>query len=274
MMRLRVIAAFLLLITTTGYGEIPEEKIHNINVEEAMRRLECRGEDEEERVEVGTLALSHEEEVEIEEERARLDLEEQHSTPEQVAATNRHLFKKSLALSAKVEEKSLTARDFYQTSHPGAFYHPVALSPLCDQVTLNDGSMWGVHYSDHYKIMGWMQTDCVVISPNDAWFSTYKFLMTNKVTGDAVEVNMVQGPYYNGLASHWVVAVDYYNQQMMLEDGTLWNISYSDYSVMKYWQVNDTVMIGINTSWFSSYPNILINVKRLNYVRGICQLSL
>lgn len=268
MKRMCLVAACLLLITTAGYGEIPEEQ-NEVLIQEAIERLEKRAQtDDEERETVGTDTMSYEEEVAAEEERHRLDNEEK-STEEQIAATQRHLMKKCAALSVKEDHPS-TARDFFVTSHPGVFYHPVGMSALCDQVTLNDGSVWDVHYADRYKIMGWMPTDCVVISANDAWFSTYKFLMTNQVTGDAIEVNMVQGPFYNGLSTHWVVAIDYYNQQMILEDGTLWKISSSDYMIMKHWIVNDTVMIGVNTSWFSSYPNILINVKRLNYVRSNC----
>ncbi len=81
-------------------------------------------------------------------------------------------------------------------------------------------------------------------------FSTNKFVLTNRVTNDSVEVNMVQGPYYNGLHTHWVVAIDYYNQRMVLEDGSLWDISSSGLFVMKHWLVNDTVMIGVITSGF------------------------
>lgn len=262
-------AACLVMTNATAYGEIPEERDDKLT-EQAMQRFEMRGlvEDEEQHETVGSRALSHADEVAIEEERARMNNEE--SSPEKVDEKESKFLKKSLALSIK-EDETAAPRPIYHTSHPGVFYHPIAMTALCDQVTLHDGSVWGVHYSDRYKLMGWLPSDTVVISVNDAWFSTYKFLITNQLTGDCVEVNMLQGPLYNGLSTHWIVAIDYYSQQVVLEDGSLWKISSSDYSVMKHWLVNDTVMIGINTSWFSSHPNILINVKMLNYTSATCQ---
>ncbi len=260
-MNLLMICALGILFTSgLCYAETEE------NLASAQKRMEMRQTfaiEDGEHVQVGSRALPHGEEVQIEEERAKLREQEECSAKEEV------LKKQKIALSFMPSQKNdvVTKGQFFY-SHPGALYHPIAVTPACDQLTLNDGSVWSVHYSDRNKLLSWLPSDTVVIKANDGWFTSYKFMLINQVSGDCIEANMLEGPLYNGMYSHWIIAIDSYNQQLMLEDGTIWQLSPADTAIIKYWLINDTIMIGINDSWFSKYDSILINVKMLNYARA------
>lgn len=182
-------------------------------------------------------------------------------------------------LGAAAEENSSLAEDsveliskkVYYSSHQGVFHRPIAVSLLGDMVTLEDGSVWQIKGGDCIKTLDWLAGDSIIILPNHAWFSSYKYVLLNQNTGAKVKVNLSLGPIYNGVYTHWIVAIDYYNCELCLEDGSVWKISNSDSGTMKKWMPNDTIILGINDSWFSSKPNILINVNMLNDVAGICE---
>jgi len=211
------------------------------------------GEGEAEHVPVGSRALSHVDYVKLQEDRQLEDGE------------------KDNRLSDDDEnEERLVAKSF-QTSHQGAFHRPSLVSCLGDKVTLEDGSVWQVKNGDKSKTIDWLPCDDVYILPNHSWFSSYYYRLYNRNTNTSVEVNLLLGPIPNGHNTHWVIAIDYFNQELFLEDGSVWRVGSSDKSVMKKWLINDTVMIGINDSWFSSKPNILINVNMLTYVTALCE---
>lgn len=162
-------------------------------------------------------------------------------------------------------------KGIYFTSHPGAFHNPLLISALGDSVEIEDGSIWSISPSDTYKTLNWITSDLVVITPNHDWFSSHMFRMTNQNTGVSVKCNLVLGPIYNGLYTHWIVAINYYTQQICLEDGSIWTVTGFDSSVFSKWLINDTVIIGINDGFLSSSkPNILINVNTLTYARCNC----
>lgn len=155
------------------------------------------------------------------------------------------------------------------TTHQGVYYNPLSVSLFGDSVTLSDGSIWAVSSEDSYKTLNWLTSDLLIITPNQEFWPSYSYVITNQNTGIAVRVNMVLGPLANAVYRHWIVAIDYYMDRVWLEDGSTWSMT--DYSAMRQWQPGDTVMIGVNDGWFSSsYPNILINVNMLNHCRGVC----
>ncbi len=211
---------------------------------------------------VGTRPFSHSDHVKVQEERALLD---EGTTPSTEA---RMSFEEKTRTQDGEEE--LVAKKMYYTSHDAVFHRPLAVSCAGDYVTLEDGSIWSVRIKDRYKTLDWLTNDTIMILPNHSWFSTYHYVLLNQTTGKSVKVNMYLGPIYNGIFTHWIIAVDYYNNDVWLEDGSVWKISDSDHSIVNKWLINDTVVIGINDSWFSSKPNILINVNMLNYAKGLC----
>lgn len=167
-------------------------------------------------------------------------------------------------VSAKMFAKSLQ-----YTTHPGAFHSPINISVFGDAIETEDGSIWAVAPNDSYIALNWFPTDLIVVTPNHSLFSSYYYRLTNQNTGGSIAVNLYLGPIYNGLYTHWIMAIDYYNNVVYLNDGSVWNMSFFDGSVVGKWLVNDTVIIGVNDGWLSSSsPNILINVNMLNYAAG------
>jgi hypothetical protein len=222
-------------------------------------------------VPIGTRMMSKVEHAAIQEGRARqveerLNEEGQPASGEQLANE-----KGDFDPSAENEDEFSPRALPYKTTHQGVYQFPVAVSLLGDTVELTDGSIWSVRSKDRYKSLNWLTSDTIVITANHEWFSVYDYKLVNQNTGKSLAVNMMLGPYYNGSQTHWIIALDYDNKKLILEDGSLWYVSGWDKSVLSSWAVNDTVIIGINNGWWSgSRPNILINVNTINYCRAKC----
>jgi hypothetical protein len=223
---------------------------------------------DENRIQPGSRFLSHAERVKIQEQRA--SEAETNPVDEEVLPETKEEENKDAAVVLATPEASLKA-GIYFTTHPGAFYTPILISAFGDTVELNDGSVWTVAGGDTFKVLNWLTSDFLVMTPNHDWFSSYMFRMTNQETGVSVKCNMLLGPIYNGLYTHWVVAIDYLSNEIFLEDGSRWLITGWDSATLNKWLPNDTVMIGINDgNRSSSHPNVLINVNTLTYARAIC----
>lgn len=218
---------------------------------------------------VGIRALKPAEQVVLQEKRAAKDAEcqdeaeavQQEGQP--VTAANNE--------DGRLQSKSLMNKAYtYYTTHAGALHWPISVSPYGDTVQLEDGSIWTVNVWDRSQTLNWLATDTIIIVPG-SYFSVYGYKLINVNTGAQVEVNLTLGPVYNGVFTHWIAAIDYFWNEIILEDGTVWKFFWDD-SVMKNWLINDTVIIGINDGAFSSSePNILINVSMLNYARCKCK---
>lgn len=220
-------------------------------------------ETEDERIEVGSRSMPHSDYVKHQEERAAKDLEE----TEQLALTE----DSSLKLVEKAfSQKDLVPKKVFYTSHEGAYHRPIAVTIFGEQVTLEDGSIWTVSSWDQWKTLDWLTTDTILVMQNKWLFSSYKFMLVNQNTGKEIECNLTLGPIYLGAYTHWIVAIDYLNCEVLLEDGSVWQVDPFDYTIMKSWMIHDTVIIGINESSCVYHPNILINVNMLNYSCGIC----
>ena len=203
----------------------------------------------------GTRAMDKAERIKVQQERAEQAKQEQ--VPQKKAASKND----SIAASAGIGF----------TTHPGAFHNPLVISFLGDSIELEDGSVWTISSSDAFKTLYWLTSDLLVITPNHDWFSSYLYRITNQSTGVSVKCNLSLIPVYNGLYTHWISAINYYTQEIALEDGSIWQISGLDSSVFSKWIVNDTVIIGVNDAFLAgSKENILINAETLSYVRAHC----
>lgn len=170
-------------------------------------------------------------------------------------------------INDEAQEKSSSIN----TSHLGAYHYPRYIAPFGDSIVLEDGSRWAICSSDTSKVLKWLSNDCLVITPNHDWFSSHDYKIRNLATNQDIRVNLVEAPYYNGLFTHWIVAIDYTHKKVCLEDGSVWSISVWDGPELERMCLEDTIIIGINDSWFkSSRPNILINIDTLEYIKARC----
>jgi hypothetical protein len=218
-------------------------------------------------VPVGTRAMSESEHIAQQELRSKLS---NLSVKEQSQLIEEDKEAAKEVSQAEESDEPVTQHDLFYTSHPGAFHRVYNIGMFGDSIEFEDGSVWSVYYRDAHKTLNWLPSDLIIVTPNRSWFSSYGFRLTNQDTGISVEANLTLGPIYNAPFTHWIVGIDYYNNSIYLEDGTIWHMSYFDESTTKKWVVNDTVIIGINDGWLSySNPNILINVNMLNYASGI-----
>lgn len=209
----------------------------------------------------GTRPMPHSEWLQIQEERAQQDVEHEEKI----------LIAKKTNATAFQSKLSCPQASISYYTHAGTYHHPYIVSALGDQVELEDGSNWAIHVGDRYKTFNWLTSDEILITPNHAWFSSYMFCLLNKNTGTSVQANLTLGPIYNGPVTHWILAIDYFSEEVCLEDGSIWKVSGFDSSTFNRWMVNDTIIIGVNDGFLhSTKPNILINVNNLAYVRACC----
>lgn len=229
---------------------------------------------EENHISVGERSLSHVERVLVQEQRSVL-AQKIESGEELTEEENQVVIENSDQIEEKAQARSLTQKSFdattYYTTHEGAFHRPIAVSFLGDTVELEDGSIWAVSSGDRYKTLDWMTGDTIIIIPNSSWFSSYDYSLVNINTGAKVKVNLSLGPIFNGVYTHWIVAIDYYYREICLEDGSVWKMSSWDSAIVNQWLPNDTVIIGINNGLFSGgNPNMLINVNMNESAIGNC----
>jgi len=217
---------------------------------------------EEQHVPIGDRAVSHEDYVQTQEARVSKQVEENAAEEEAIAP------KGLITVESEAVDEELQAKKIYYTSHEGAYHQAVSVTYIGDQVTLEDGSVWSVASFDRWKTLDWLSSDTILVAQNKWYFSSYKFMLINQNTGREVEVNMALGPIYAGYYTYWITGIDYFAGNVYLNDGSVWQISAFDYSIMDKWLVNDTIIVGVNESASIFNPNILINVNMLNYTRG------
>jgi hypothetical protein len=230
---------------------------------EGLQQKSLMATDEESNIEVGSRAMPHSNYVSHQEERAaKCDQEVTELASEEESSLE--------VVQKSFSKKDLIPKKIFYTSHDGAYHRPISVSIFGEQVTLEDGSIWTVSSWDQWKTLDWLTTDTILVMQNKWLFSSYKFMLINQNTGKEIECNLTLGPIYCGAYTHWIIAIDYFNCEIILEDGSVWQIDPFDYSIMKKWMVNDTIIMGINESSCVYHPNILINVNVVNYSCGIC----
>lgn len=144
----------------------------------------------------------------------------------------------------------------------------VNIGPTGHTIEMEDGTQWEIHPSDTYVLNMWRKNDPMIVTPNNNWFSTGDFYITNKNNNSYVRADLVVSPIAFGPYSHWIIGIDYSSGHVYLENGTTWCMSPSDYSVFKDWAVNDHIVMGYNDAWLSPYDRILINYNMDSYVRA------
>ncbi len=150
---------------------------------------------------------------------------------------------------------------YLQRIHNDGYYHLVAFSDTGDVVQLHDASKWEVQSSGRAKVLYWVQSDDIFIKPSFSWFSSYQYVLHNRTTNQAVEVNLINPPVPMGAYTFRIVNIDPYQRLVLLSDNTVWQVG-SD-SNFSYWQIGQRLLVGVNNKWRTAqFPHILINVDQ------------
>ncbi|MES2344867.1 MAG: hypothetical protein V4494_02885 [Chlamydiota bacterium] len=161
-----------------------------------------------------------------------------------------------------------------------------------DLIRLEDGSEWrAATPNEAFIAYSWQPTvrdlygviqklgDRITITPNKGIFTSssyYPFYLNNQNDGSYIRVEPVASPIHFGANSFWV-----FNKNMNLgyvylasggsEDLIPWEISSSYYHLLKDWEPNDHIVVGVYDSFISflsSYNYILINFNKAHFVQA------
>ena len=148
---------------------------------------------------------------------------------------------------------------YLQRIHNDGYYHLVAFSDTGDVVQLHDASKWQVERSGRQKVLYWVQSDDIFIKPCIACFSWNRYVLHNRTTNQAVEVQLINPPLPMGANTFRIVNIQPYERLVLLSDNTVWQVG-PDANFSK-WQIGQRVLVGVNNKWrTATYPQILINV--------------
>jgi len=88
----------------------------------------------------------------------------------------------------------------------------------------------------------------------------------NNTDSDISSLDNTSGYYYNDSPPfycpppcHWMCALSALGDSMMIEDGSIWQLGSYDRDLIRYWFINDPLVITQNGDWFSSYDYRIIN---------------
>ncbi|WP_068467757.1 hypothetical protein [Candidatus Protochlamydia phocaeensis] len=182
---------------------------------------------------------------------------------ERMAQFPKEALAQAFDLNALIRSK-FNDEDYLYRIHSDSYYYPVAVSGSGDVVQLNDASKWSVHPYQRHIVMHWVQSDLIFIKPKASCFSMYSYVLQNRTTQEAVEVNLIGSPIPTGAYTHWIVNIDPYKKLIQLNDDTIWQIDPNDYAFNK-WQIGHRLIVGVNNYWrIAKYPHILINTSLYN----------
>ena len=130
---------------------------------------------------------------------------------------------------------------------------------------LEDGSVWLVREDHREEVRLWWEGDIVYIAPNRQWSGCSPWVFLNESRRVFVYARSMAPPDYYNPYTRYIVAIDYDYDQIRLNDGSLWNISWADDQVVNRWEPNDTLLIGLNSGGDNRYPFILINCSSTSF---------
>ncbi len=162
------------------------------------------------------------------------------------------------------------ANSIFHIQHNGCILN-IHSSSVFGMLIFTDGSMWQIAPQDQYTAFSWVSFDPVIITPSTIKQSAYQYNIANQASGQVIQATLTMGPTYNGPTNHWITDIDLINNLVYLEDGTRWLIGTADRRILRKWQINDTVIIGVNNNVNAKRaPHILLNVQMLNHATASC----
>lgn len=176
-------------------------------------------------------------------------------------------------------QEEITSSQEYEISFFGEVkeeheHEIIRVSNLLDVIQIEDQSKWTVRPEDRWKLRHWLPEHTVIITQNPKWCWNcgrfYPYKMVNCYDSTEIQVEMQRGPNYDHPKSRWIVGINQKKGLVMLngEKSSKWEVESYDVNTLKDWEINDTIIVGVNKSWFTQSTNILINVECGQFVRA------
>lgn len=157
----------------------------------------------------------------------------------------------------------------HNIKNPSVFHRIVRVHSELSAVELEDGSMWTVAKMDAIK--GWEISHRLVLTQNQATFSTHRYALVNPDLRLAVPVSLSREPTPKEKDLFFIKAVDRVNDILVLNDNRKWIVHSSDRNVFTKMTENDRAILGVNTREIdkkSPYIIIDTNDKGTAFVRA------
>jgi hypothetical protein len=151
---------------------------------------------------------------------------------------------------------------------PGLLQGLAAVFVEDDCFELLNGSKWSAANIDMIK--GWTESDQLLISQNQSFFSTHKFALLNARLGKATPITLTREPRPTGLDVFFITKIDLANDVVGLNNGREWAVYSHDQGTLRKFAEHDRVLLGVNTSDSSALERmkyILIDTASNLYVR-------
>ena len=138
---------------------------------------------------------------------------------------------------------------------------------------LEDGSQWQISRQNIRQLHGWSR-EClevpVEITPNYC-SNSYTYCITHEDTGSCAKANLIKAPRRDNPYAVTILAIDknrYNFGTIHLSNGTSWHVNFRELEGIRHWYLDDLIIIGKNTEWFSWNSHILINIHTNTFVRA------
>lgn len=164
---------------------------------------------------------------------------------------------------------------------PGPVNIPLTTGGFCSlpagvYVRLEDGTIVRIADEDVWASKDWLPHDTLHIIPFWSWFDPplhlrpYKYCLCNLNTNVKVRVKLEVGPRVSSPHRRWIRDLNPVNKELVLNDGSFWQIANRDAGEFSMWLPEDSIEIGVNYDDILSYrrPNVLINMSTGGWVRA------
>ena len=169
------------------------------------------------------------------------------------------IFLVPLCLAA--EEERLSSGYLFE-SFPKTESSEHCIQDLSSVIVLEDGSSWELSLYDMPTLNRWEKGDPIALTQNHRWFTKHPYRLVNQMSNTSVEVSLARAPKHaKSIQSAGTIA-------LTLSDGTTWEISPSDASILDTWLAQDPILTGLNTGEETSYRHILIHTNTNTCVRA------
>ena len=156
-----------------------------------------------------------------------------------------------------------TAPKFFDWCSQGSIYSADAIHTVReransgDTVEIENGAVFSIKEYDTGCVSQWQKGQSLRISP--AWYSRYQYCIYNQATNTTVEAKLSLGPFLKSPHTRSIIQILPTDNVIILDNNQAYKISYAD--VFQKWQVNDKVIIGDNSGWWTwGFNHIVINV--------------